>query len=77
MIVLDEEHVDGARITPERDAHAPWSITCGVYGWMVHTRFFSSQDEAAAELERMREGLEILLSSGDESRFSEFVAQFP
>ncbi len=77
VIVLDEEHADGARITLERDGHAPWSITCGVYGWMLHTRFFSSRDEAVAALEPMRQGLEAILSNDDDSRFSEFVARFP
>ena len=34
----------GARITLERDCRvAPFAITCGIYGWMMHTRFFSSQ----------------------------------
>jgi hypothetical protein len=42
-IVLDEEHGLGARITLEKDgAIAPFTITCGIYGWMAHTRFFSN-----------------------------------
>jgi hypothetical protein len=35
-----------ARITLERDGHQPFAITCGSYGWMVHTSFFSGEEEA-------------------------------
>ena len=46
-IVADDEHEHGARITLEKDsAVAPFSITCGIYGWMVHTRFFASLEDA-------------------------------
>jgi hypothetical protein len=49
VILLDDEHDFGARITLERDGDiAPFSITCGIYGWMLHTVFFS--DEAKAHL---------------------------
>jgi hypothetical protein len=58
VILRDDEHSLGARITLERDgAIAPFSITCGLYGWMVHTRFFSTQQEAEAEYEQMQDGL--------------------
>jgi hypothetical protein len=41
LTLKDEEQVRGARITLERDTRiAPFAITCGIYGWMVHTRFF-------------------------------------
>lgn len=42
-ILCDEEHVDGARVTLERVRDDQFTITCGIYGWMVHTRFFSSE----------------------------------
>lgn len=55
-IVLDEEHTDGARITLERDSKtAPAAITCGVYGWMVHTRFFADESEARGSRLRSRD----------------------
>jgi hypothetical protein len=58
IIVRDEEHGLGARITLERDSqHAPFAITCGIYGWMCHTRFFGSEAEAVVEYERMKGGL--------------------
>lgn len=77
VIVLDEEHADGARITVERGGHAPWSITCGVYGSMVHTRLFTDRVEAMAEVDPMKRGLGAILSEDDDGRFSEFVARFP
>ncbi len=46
-IVRDQEHPLGARLTLERWGQtAPLAITCGVYGWMVHTRFFASEAKA-------------------------------
>ena len=59
----DEEHPQGARITLERDgAIAPYAITCGIYGWMVHTCFFSGEDEADGAYDAMRSGLGDILS---------------
>ena len=63
IIRRDEEHDLGARITLEEGgAAAPWSITCGIYGWMVHTRFLDSVDEGNREFERMKTALEQVLS---------------
>ena len=61
IILRDEEHMDGARITLERGGRAPFSITCGVYGWMVHTRFFSDESEARTEFESMKVALARIL----------------
>jgi len=61
-ILLDDEHDGGARITLERGGHTPFSITCGVYGTMVHTRFFSNEQDARAEFQAMRVGLEEILA---------------
>jgi hypothetical protein len=61
-IILDEEHVEGARITLESDCrHAPFAITCGVYGWMFHTRYFGTESDASAEFHRMKGGLAEIL----------------
>ena len=47
VILHDDEHVGGARITLERGClRAPFAITCGVYGWMVHTRFLADDETA-------------------------------
>ena len=63
IIIRDEEHIEGARITLERDGWiAPFSITCGIYGWMVHTRYFSSESGAQQEVDKMRVSLDEILS---------------
>jgi len=48
VIVRDEEHELGARITLERDCSrgVPFAVTCGIYGWFFHTRFLGSKAEA-------------------------------
>ena len=61
LIERDEEHVYGARITLESEALTPFAITCGIYGWMVHTRFFSDEAEAQSEFEKMQDALEEIL----------------
>jgi hypothetical protein len=92
IIIRDEEHGDGARITLERDGHiAPFAITCGIYVWMFHTRFFSNEPEAQCEFESMKSELARICSTiplttdpevGSKSRavadaISEFVRRFP
>jgi hypothetical protein len=63
-IVRDEEHPQGARITLEcNSTAAPFTITCGVYGWMVHTRFFSVEAEALAQFEEMKNALTGILAT--------------
>jgi hypothetical protein len=63
VIVRDEDHPLGARITLERRTPtAPFAITCGVYGWMVHTRFFSDERGAKAEYADMRDALTSILN---------------
>lgn len=64
IIVRDEEHTDGARITLEEDgSFAPFSITCNIYGWMFHTRYFSDEDEAIREFDRMKIDLDEILQT--------------
>ncbi|HZF12477.1 MAG TPA: hypothetical protein VFE33_27115 [Thermoanaerobaculia bacterium] len=87
VILLDDEHVDGARITIERGGStAPFSITCGVYGWLAHTRFFGTEAEAQKECAEMKVALTDLLGKLDEcgedlrsagEHCSEFVERFP
>jgi hypothetical protein len=61
-IVLDDEHADGARITLEaKGASAPFAITCGIYGLMLHTAFFSDRQKADAAFVNMKNELEIML----------------
>ncbi len=64
IVVRDEEHPDGARITLERDSEtAPFTITCGIYGWMMHTRFFRDESEAQNEFEKMKVELARILTT--------------
>lgn len=68
IIVRDEEHSLGARITLERAASvAPFAITCGIYGWMIHTRFFSSQLEAETQYDLMKTSLSALLEAAEQT----------
>ncbi len=64
VILRDDEYGNDARITLERDGGiAPYSITCGIYGWMVHTRFLGTKPEAEREFERMRTDLTKIVDS--------------
>lgn len=55
VIMRDEEHPGGARITLERDClRVPYAITCGIYGWAVHTRFFADEPTAIHAYEEMQ-----------------------
>jgi hypothetical protein len=66
VIARDEEHGMGARITLERSSipgSGYCSITLGIYGWMVHTRFFDTREEADAAYETMRAELVPILDA--------------
>jgi hypothetical protein len=66
LVVRDEEHPLGARITLERTTTvAPFAITCGIYGWMMHTRFFSSEPEAESQYDLMKNSLSALLEAAE------------
>ena len=83
VISRDLEHPLGARITLEGSGStAPYSITCGVYGAMVHTRFFSTEQEASREFELMADALDSILSDPTIEdnligSIGRFVEQFP
>ena len=66
IVTRDEEHVLGARITLEREASvAPFAITCGIYGWMMHTRFFDSEAEAEEQYDLMKNSLSELMEAAE------------
>lgn len=68
ITLRDEEHPLGARITLERNTQsAPFAITCGIYGWMMHTRFFASADEAEAQYPLMKNALSALLEAAEQT----------
>lgn len=90
----DDEYPDGARVTLESDVPfktPPWAITCGIYGWMVHTRWFSGEEDAQVAFAELRDGLARILSlipykddpaleAGIDSviaAISEFIDRFP
>ena len=63
LIMLDEEHSDGARITLEREGEsAPFAISCGMYGWFLHTRFFAAEETAKHDFTGMKAALAKILS---------------
>jgi hypothetical protein len=84
-ILRDEEHKAGARVTLKR-GKSYISVSCNVYGWMDHTRFFSSVREAQREYVIMKPLLanmvENILSAGKSDikmweAIAEFVRRFP
>ena len=90
VIVRDEEHEAGARATLERDCRsAPWTVTCGIYGWFFHTRFLGSETDAefSAMLDELAAILDIIPATDDAGAdakmagigeaIHKFVARFP
>ena len=91
VILRDDEHVDGARITLERDGATPFAITCGIYGWMMHTRFFGKEADARQAYDEMKQALDEIIrampldSEPDRDarmkaimrQIGEFAARFP
>jgi hypothetical protein len=81
-VLIDEEHADGARITLERDTlhRVPFAITCSIYGWMVHTRFFADEPSASAAYNEMKTSLARILlliaSQAEPEAVSEAVETF-
>ncbi len=68
IVIRDEEHSLGARITLERETSvAPFAITCGIYGWMMHTCFLGSQSEAESQYDLMKNSLSELLEAAEQS----------
>ena len=62
MIIRDEAHPGGARITLEREpALVPFAITCTIYGWMVHTVYFAAEEQAQQVYEEMKPDLARIL----------------
>ena len=79
LIIKDEEHSDGARITLEKDGRTPFAITCGIYGLMAHTVFASSYVEALGVYQAMKEEIALFLLNedlDDADWCSEFVNRF-
>lgn len=63
VILQDEAYAEGARITLEHNSSAaPFAITCGVSGWLVHTRYFHDELTAKQSFEEMKAELEKILA---------------
>jgi len=56
VVVADEEFRGACRVTLERDvsSRTAAAITCGIYGWMMHTRRFSNLDTARHAYDAMK-----------------------
>ncbi len=68
IIVLDEEHERGARITLEQGGrNAPWSLTCGICGCFMHVAFASSEDEANRKYSDMKRDLVEIMEASSSS----------
>lgn len=87
-ILRDEEFCQRARITLEKEGkNSPFTITCGSYGWLFHTRDFAAPPAATAEYDKMKAALSDMLGpSADRSptegdsfsaAIAAFVSRFP
>lgn len=85
LILYDQEHADGARITLKRGKEYI-SVSINLYGWMDHTRFFNANLDAQREYRAMRSAMESLLKiihTPDVTKIrvweaiSDFVRRFP
>ena len=81
-IVRDEEHAAGARITLEEESGAAdFALTCLVYDWMFHTRYFSEETEAENAFDEMKGELDEILAAkpseegADEEEQEDFAEQ--
>ena len=62
VIVADEEHGLGARITLERLGEIePFCITCGIYDWMMHTRYVATGNQAQQDYAAMKVELDKII----------------
>jgi hypothetical protein len=91
IISRDESLAEGrGRLTLEEDAaRGFFALTCSVEGWLVHTRYFGSREEALAAFEEMKPALAHLvaalpLTPGDREQVARagpllgaFTARFP
>jgi hypothetical protein len=75
VILRDEEHQEGARITLERDGGtAPFSITMGVYDVMLHTRFCGTFEQGEQDFTGMKVMIERIITSWDPDDRTEVYA---
>ena len=84
-VILDEVTDSGARITLKRGDNY-FLVSMQIFGWMDHTRFFSTDNDAQREYRAMRSGVSTVLNvintkGVNEIKvwevISEFVRRFP
>lgn len=69
-IDLDEEIPDVCRITLETECPGPfYGITCGIYGWLVHTTWADDYAEAMLKYEGMKKDLRAYAAVCDAANF--------
>jgi len=85
VILRDEEHASGARVTLKRGDRLI-SVSCNIYGWIDHTRFFNSLTDAQRDYPLMKSSVGYMvenISSAGKSdlkmweAIAEFVRRFP
>ena len=85
LILSDEEHEEGARITLKRGTGYV-SVSLIVFGWIDHTRFFNTDTDAQCEYRAMKPAavsiLSVINTEGISDikiweAISEFVRRFP
>ncbi len=66
LILRDEEHPAGARITLERGGIvAPFAVTCGIYGLFVHTAFAPDEAAGTGKYDAMKQRLVEMMALPD------------
>ena len=65
-IICDEVYENSCRITLEKTKPIPYSITCGVYGFMCHTVFAKTELEAKEKYECMKSELKDFIDTDTE-----------
>jgi hypothetical protein len=80
VILLDEEHGSGGRMTLKQ-GKTFISVSCHIYGWIDHTRFFNSVSDAKREHAHMQSSMthmleDILAAGAGEIKMWEAIAEF-
>lgn len=77
VIIKDEEHNSGARITIEKEVgnSIPFAITCGIYGLFVHT-VYCSDSEVMIKYESMKHDIDKLLKELSNDNMSGLIDDF-
>lgn len=75
-ILMDDEIEGACRITLEKGGWAPYSITCGIYGMMVHTVFAGDEEEGRKKYEGMKTDMKMFIDSHNQDEDSEWCEIF-